>query len=707
MAIDSGGNAYVSGVAGSTNFPTTSGAFQTTNNSTTSPACDNGFVTKINPKGSELVYSTYIGGRGSFDSAHNILYCDMSNALSLDTAGNVYIAGTTGSSDFPITKGAYLTKNPEVAEGGFSTGFVSKLNPAGSELVYSTYLGGSDGSSDGINGLGIDSDDNVYVTGFTYSDSFPVSTGAYQTKNPGASNLAQASFVSELNPAGSGLLFSGYFGGSDGDFATAIAVDSDGAAYIAGQTGSTNFPTTAGAYQTKNNEATLTAFVAKLNVANPVSPASTPVFTPAAGTYSGAQKVAITDTTPGAVIYYTTTGVTPTTASTKYTGPITVAATETLEAIAVATGYSNSTVAEAKYTIEVPAATPVFAPPTGTYVGAQKVTVSSTIPRAALYCTTNGAAPTTTFTRYSAAITVAASETLECIATAPGYLNSAVGVAKYVIETAAATPIVSVKAGVYESVQSVTITDATPGAVIHYTTNGTAPTAASAKYTAPITVSASETITAIATATGFGNSAVVSEVYTIVGSPSALSAPATAITNTGATLNAVVDSLGLAGSYYFQYGTSSTALTSTTAKTAVSAGTAPIDAAAKLTTLAAKTTYYYQAVVTTAGGASSGAILSFTTEATAAATPDTKALPVFAPTFSPAAGTYATAQTLKLTSETTGVVICYSTNGVPPNSASCTRYTGPITVGKSETIDAIAVADGRVSATTSAKYTIE
>jgi hypothetical protein len=117
----------------------------------------------------------------------------------------------------------------------------------------------------------------------------------------------------------------------------------------------------------------------------------------------------------------------------------------------------------------------------------------------------------------------------------------------------------------------------------------------------------------MAVATGYTNSAVATASYTLVGSPSALSAPATAIATPDATLNAVVNTLGITGSYVFHYGTTSIALTSTTAATALPASTAPVAASAKLTTLATKTTYYFQVVVTTAGGSSSGSILSFTT----------------------------------------------------------------------------------------------
>jgi len=165
--------------------------------------------------------------------------------------------------------------------------------------------------------------------------------------------------------------------------------------------------------------------------------AATPAFSPAAGTFTTTQSVTITDATPGAAIYYTTDGSTPTTSSTQYTTPITVTTTETIEAIAADLYHSQSTVATATYTYTppVPAATPAFSPAAGTYTSTQSVTITDATPGATIYYTTDGSTPNTSSTQYTAPITVAAaSETIEAIATAaPGYLQSAVGTAAYTI----------------------------------------------------------------------------------------------------------------------------------------------------------------------------------------------------------------------------------------------------------------------------------
>jgi uncharacterized protein (TIGR03437 family) len=264
LAVDSAGNAYVTGYAISTDFPVTAGAFETTNRATV-PYGPGGlaalynrssaFVTKLNPAGTALVYSTYLGGSGSS------YYGDRGNGVVVDGSGNAYIAGLAGSTDFPVTQGAFQKANRSAVG---DNAFVSKLNPAGSALVYSTYLGGS--GSDVANGLAVDGSGNAYVTGGARSTDFPLTQGALQTASHSAAG--DNAFVSVLNPAGSALVYSTYLGGSGSDVANGLAVDDSGGAYITGGASSVDFPVTPGAFQATNRSTIggQNVFVAKLDL---------------------------------------------------------------------------------------------------------------------------------------------------------------------------------------------------------------------------------------------------------------------------------------------------------------------------------------------------------------------------------------------------------------------------------------------------------
>jgi hypothetical protein len=183
-------------------------------------------------------------------------------------------------------------------------------------------------------------------------------------------------------------------------------------------------------------------------------------------------------------------------------GPITVSGTETVAAIAAARGFSPSVIGSAAYTINTTAAaTPTFSPAAGTYTSSQTVTIGDATPGTTIYYTTNGSTPTTNSPIYAGPLTVSGTEAVAAIAAASGYSTSAVGSAAYTINTtAAATPTFSPSAGTYTSSQTVTIGDATPGATIYYTTNGSTPTTSSPVYAGPLTVSATETVHAVAAA---------------------------------------------------------------------------------------------------------------------------------------------------------------------------------------------------------------
>ena len=252
--------------------------------------------------------------------------------------------------------------------------------------------------------------------------------------------------------------------------------------------------------------------------------AATPTFTPASGTsFSSTLSVSITDATPAATIYYTTDGSAPTTSSSVFSGPITIKATTTVNAIATATGFSQSAAGSATYTLASapsPAATPTFTPASGTsFSSTLSVSIADATPGATIYYTTNGSTPTTSSSVYSGPITISATTTVNAIATASGFSQSAVASAAYTLQSpAAATPIFTPASGTsFSSSLSVTIADSTPGATIYYTTNGSTPTTTSTIYKGPISVTSTTTIQAIATASGFTQSAVVSASYTDLG----------------------------------------------------------------------------------------------------------------------------------------------------------------------------------------------
>ncbi len=244
IAVDASGNAYVAGYTYSPDFPTVN-PFQAI-----CGGCKVGFwaafISKLNAAGSALVYSTFLGGS----------FADQANAIAVDASGSAYVAGTTSSTDFP-------TLNPlQPRYGGNGDAFVTKLNAAGSALVYSTYLGGSGGEFG--EGIAVDASGSAYVTGITSSTDFPT-VNPLQPHMGGGYSYTENSFVSKLNAAGSALVYSTYLGGSDADWSRGIAVDPSGNAYVAGQTYSTDFPTVNPLQPTPQRYDS--AFVSKLNAA--------------------------------------------------------------------------------------------------------------------------------------------------------------------------------------------------------------------------------------------------------------------------------------------------------------------------------------------------------------------------------------------------------------------------------------------------------
>jgi hypothetical protein len=240
-----------------------------------------------------------------------------------------------------------------------------------------------------------------------------------------------------------------------------------------------------------------------------------PRFSPAPGTYSSKQLVTISSATANATIYYTTNGLTPTTSSTKYVGPVPIGSTATLKAIATSSGLSNSAVASGLYTIKAATgvAAPSFSPAPATYPATTQVSMSTSTSGATIYYTTNGVTPTTASPKYVGPILVHVTSTIKAFAST-GSASSAITSGVYTINAAAA-PTFSPVPGKYTSAQTVTMASKTAGATIYYTTNGSVPTTSSAKYTGPVTISATTALKAMAVASGMSNSTITAGTYTI------------------------------------------------------------------------------------------------------------------------------------------------------------------------------------------------
>ncbi len=235
LALDAAGNAYLTGTADA--LATTAGAFQASRpySGGSSP-----FVAKLNAAGSAMAYATYLGGAGSTDKA---------NRIAVDAAGSAYVTGTAMSADFPVVSALQGSLH------GTRDAFVAKLNPSGSALVYSTYLGGA-GYEYG-NGIAVDAAGQAYVAGQTYSDDFPVTAGVFQPRKGYPGQFYPNGFIAKFNAGGNGLVYSSYVGGNwcqrpgvsscsgglfaDGDAASVVAVDAAGHAYVAGMLASVTF----------------------------------------------------------------------------------------------------------------------------------------------------------------------------------------------------------------------------------------------------------------------------------------------------------------------------------------------------------------------------------------------------------------------------------------------------------------------------------
>ncbi|HKG21622.1 MAG TPA: SBBP repeat-containing protein, partial [Blastocatellia bacterium] len=240
IAVDSMGQASVIGTTRSSDFPTLD-ALQPASNLDTEPFLQKAFIAKLNASGDGLIFSTYLAGDGSSSG----------EGIATDATGNIYAAGSADAANFPFTPGAFQST-------GFSSGaFVTKFNPTGSALVYSAFIGG--GSPDS---LALDPSGNTYITGRTFTTSFPTTAGSFMPVVDGGSLFY--SFVTKLNSSGSALAYSTFIGDDVADMTTGIAVDSSGNAFLTGLT--TAFPTTPAAFATLiGTGGSLDGFVRKLN----------------------------------------------------------------------------------------------------------------------------------------------------------------------------------------------------------------------------------------------------------------------------------------------------------------------------------------------------------------------------------------------------------------------------------------------------------
>jgi uncharacterized protein (TIGR03437 family) len=250
IAVDSSGSPYVTGATNSSNFPVV-GAHQPACAAAsifTSP-CADAFLARLNATGSVLLFSTFLGGQGN----------DAGRAIAVDAQGNAYLAGITNSINFPV---AGPIQGSLASPPGPQDLFLAKLSPTGA-LTYSTYLGGSGEDTPG--GIAVDGHGNAWVAGFTRSPNFP-------TANPVRGSCPEPCadiFLTQVNPSGSALVFSTFLGGSGEDRGRAIALDTLGAAHVAGDTASSNFPATDGAFQVRTGGLT-DAFVLRVGEVNPL-----------------------------------------------------------------------------------------------------------------------------------------------------------------------------------------------------------------------------------------------------------------------------------------------------------------------------------------------------------------------------------------------------------------------------------------------------
>jgi subtilase family serine protease len=596
-----------------------------------------------------------------------------SNQSTITVTPQIGFTGAVTLSAPALPSGLTASFTPNPATGNSMVSFAaSNTTPAGN---YTVIVNGTSGSQ-------------TVTTALTLTVVIPppVATSTTLSISPSGGRLnigASYTLSATVTPASGSAAPTGNVLFTIGSMTQTVALNSSGVANYTGTAPSTAATLTlSAAYQ---GTAAFTPSVSSMineTIVVPTATTATVTFDVAAGTYSSPQSVALADVTPGAIIYYTTNGATPSTASSIYSVPIAVVSTETVKAIAVASGYTISAVASAAYVIQIPAATPVLSVPPGTYGTPQVMTITETTRNAGIYYTTDGGTPTSASKQYLQPFGFSTTETIKAIAYAPAFLPSAVASASYVFNLApAATPTFTPAAGTYTSAQTVKINDATAGAAIYYTLDGTTPSTASAHYTAAIAVAATETIKAIAVVSGHPNSALGSAHYAIdypAATPVFSPVPGTYTTPV---LMTISDTTHDAGIYF------------------TTDGTTPTSASRPYVQPFGFSTSETIKAIAIAPGFSSSTIASgaYIINLPPAATP----------TFTPAAGTYTSAQTVKIADATAGATVYYTTDGTAPTTFS-TKYTAAVSVSATSTIRAIAVAPSHsTSAVGSAHYAID
>ncbi len=394
--------------------------------------------------------------------------------------------------------------------------------------------------------------------------------------------------------------------------------------------------------------------------------APTPTFSPAPGTYHSPQTITISDSLAGSTIYYTLDGSTPTRASAVYATPITISTSTTITAMAVHLGVPQSNLVAGTFSILLPTAPPpLFSPPPSTYSSAQSVTLSNTA-NLQMYYTTDGSTPTTSSTPYAGPIAVSKNTTINAITAAYGYLTSTVSSGTYLIQ--APVPTFSPASGTYYTTQTVTVSDTVSGAAIYYTTNGTVPTTSSVSCPNPcsITVSTATTLKAIASGGGYTSSNVATATYSISANNPTFSPSSGTYYSTP--VNVTISDTTAGVTIYY----STTGFPTTSSPSCTSPCTVPIS-----------TTTTIRAMAVGNGISQSGTSVA------------TYTIAANNPTFSPAPGTYSSAQNVTISDTTSGVTIYYTANGSIPTTSS-TSCSNPcaITVSTTTTIKAIAAGNG-------------